>query len=928
MRRLLLVMALLSSGTAHAQADGGVTAPSVKPPRLVFQPRADFPLQALRGEPARTCTLRVTVDEAGEVARVEVVDTAGEELDWVAMGAVASSEFEPAEVDGVATPVQVDLKQTFTAGAAQVPDAGVPPPVEEVDAGPAWAQTPLPPPFSVQEMASFSGVVVDMQSRQPLGDVEVYVRVSEEEPMVTTTDEQGRFSLSLVPAGSYLVALTATGYEQFSTTETFQAGEQVQATYELRALRATAFETVVRDTIRRVSKVSMVVGSVSRVDEKDLVAMAPQSGNEVLRTVPGVIVVEEEGVGLRPNIAFRGLNPNRSSKILVLEDGAPVSLNPYGRPEAYYTPPIERMAGLEVAKGSDSILHGPQTIGGVLNYITADPPQKLTVISDARLGTYGYWLGHFAIGNTHGPVGYRLDVVHRRFVGPRHLDLQLVDVAGKVRVAWTPAAVSTFKLNVYDEDSAATYLGLTTPLYEANPYASPAIHDRYLIRRYSGAINHDHALNRYVRIQGLLYGNNIDRRWSRQDYDRVDRGTAYERIVTAPGREPDDDGGTLYFKDNLVHRNREYWVAGVEPRLILRIPLRYVESEIISGIRLHYERAREVRQESPLGFRSGEVMDDEDRTGVAVALFAQYRLTLFDTLRITPGLRVENFWARRHILRQRVPAGGTFTGQDVDVANNSYVYGIIPGLGVAYSLLEGLMFYAGVHRGFAPPRSADAISPSGEDLKLEAELSWNLEAGTRLALGDWLRAEGGVFLIDFENQIIAPTESGGATTRRLENSGRSRHTGLEATVTWDLARLTGWKFELPYSISYTLVEARFTAGPYDGNRVPYAPQHVVSSNIRFVHPLGFNMQLTGTYLSPQYTDPENTKVISADGTTGPIGRQLIVDGRVAYTFAPLGLTGYVSGKNLLDQKYIASRVPAGVQPGPPRQFIVGVRGEI
>ena len=40
--------------------------------------------------------------------------------------------------------------------------------------------------------------------------------------------------------------------------------------------------------------------------------------NEALRKVAGVHARDEEGFGLRPNIAMRGLNPTRSTKITLL----------------------------------------------------------------------------------------------------------------------------------------------------------------------------------------------------------------------------------------------------------------------------------------------------------------------------------------------------------------------------------------------------------------------------------------------------------------------------------------------------------------------------------------------------------------------------------------------------------------------------------
>ena len=81
--------------------------------------------------------------------------------------------------------------------------------------------------------------------------------------------------------------------------------------------------------------------------------------------MPGVFARDEEGFGLRPNIGIRGLNPTRSSKVLLLEDGIPLTYAPYGDNASYYHPPVDRFERIEVLKGSGQILFGPHTVGGV-----------------------------------------------------------------------------------------------------------------------------------------------------------------------------------------------------------------------------------------------------------------------------------------------------------------------------------------------------------------------------------------------------------------------------------------------------------------------------------------------------------------------------------------------------------------------------------
>ena len=106
--------------------------------------------------------------------------------------------------------------------------------------------------------------------------------------------------------------------------------------------------------------------------------------------------------------------PDRSSKVLILEDGIPVALNPYGEPQLYYTPTIDRMESIEVLKGSGQILFGPQTIGGVINYITADPPKSSRRQSqNCLVGKVNFLVDCFHYGNTFGNTGFQVNYLKK-----------------------------------------------------------------------------------------------------------------------------------------------------------------------------------------------------------------------------------------------------------------------------------------------------------------------------------------------------------------------------------------------------------------------------------------------------------------------------------------------------------------------------------
>ena len=156
-------------------------------------------------------------------------------------------------------------------------------------------------------------------------------------------------------------------------------------------------------------------GSAQVLDQAELESARVLSVAEALRKVPGVVVRDEEGFGLRPNIGIRGLNPTRSTKVLLLEDGLPFAFAPYGDNASYFHPPIERYERIEVLKGTGMLRFGPQTIGGVINYITPEPPQAFEGEIDAAVGNEGYRRLRVALG----AGGHRFDAMAKEGDGAR-----------------------------------------------------------------------------------------------------------------------------------------------------------------------------------------------------------------------------------------------------------------------------------------------------------------------------------------------------------------------------------------------------------------------------------------------------------------------------------------------------------------------------
>ncbi|HYE73110.1 MAG TPA: TonB-dependent receptor, partial [Blastocatellia bacterium] len=263
----------------------------------------------------------------------------------------------------------------------------------------------------------------------------------------------------------------------------------------------------------------------------------------------------------------------------------------------------------------------------------------------------------------------------------------------------------------------------------------------------------------------------------------------------------------------------------------------------------------------------------------------------------------------------------------------------IPGIGVSYSPTENTTFFAGVHRGFAPPRPADIISGTGGVVELDPELSWNYEVGVRSLPIKGLRLDAAFFRLDYENQIVPANLSGGVGST-LTSAGATLHQGFEFSGRVDSGTLTDSPHNFYVRAALTFVPiaeyrgatrfssvSGFSTTNIIGNRLPYSPERLINLNFGYSHPKGLDALMEYVYVSDQFSDDLNTVTPSANGQRGLIASYGIWNATLNYRlggferFAP---TLFVTTKNLSDKTYIADR-RRGIMPGIPRLVQAGVK---
>lgn len=668
---------------------------------------------------------------------------------------------------------------------------------------------------------------------------------------------------------------------------------------------------------------------------------------EALRKIAGIHARDEEGLGLRPNIGIRGLSPSRSTGVLLLEDGVPFTLAPYGDNASYYHPALDRFDRIEVVKGAGQIQFGPRTIGGVVNYVTRPIPAAPSGAIDVRTGNRGLVDVRARYGGTWGGAGLLVDLGRRTANGARdNIGSSLADGTVKATLSMGDHQSLVLKASVHAERSRITYSGLTEAEWAAAPRQNPFRNDSMLLDRTGLAATHRLELGPTATLTVAGYAYRISRDWWRQSSNSTER----------PNDASDPRCGGLANLSTTCGtqgRLREYRVQGLEPRIRADFATGEWSHQVDAGLRIHHETQdrRQVNGAFPSARTPGPVTDpnsgtveDNLRRNTAASAFVQHRL-LRGAWTATAGLRVEHVDYQR-INRQPV------AGHPEGVQGRSSLTQLIPGLGVTLLASESATLFAGVHRGFAPPRTEDLIdNTTGGVVDLEPEYSWNYEAGIRAQPVTGLTFETTAFRMDFQNQIVPASVAGGSGAV-LTSAGRTEHSGIEVAATASTRERWSWRHDLSLSLAYTWIPvARFAGERYafvgrtgadvigkvygaqngtgtrdpvavTGNRLPYAPRHLLTAGLGWALPNGVGIQVEAVHVGAQFGDPLNTTVTVADGQQGPIPAVTLWNLTLQGELPGPGLTGFVAIKNLFDELYLADRT-RGLLPGSPRMVQVG-----
>ena len=240
-----------------------------------------------------------------------------------------------------------------------------------------------------EDQNSVTGSVINKSEGRPLKGANVELKGDNNIKYGATTDDDGRFNIDEIEDGTYKISISFIGFEDYRDDVAIESGKsyKVDAVLEIQPIAMSRLE-IISDAIAPYQKLP---GAATVMNMQTIKLVNPIGTQEMLEHIPGINGYADDGIGnSRISISVRGLNPRRSSRVLILEDGVPIQPALYVYPNMYYNPPAERIDRLEVIKGSGAINFGPQTMGGVINYFTRRPRNEFGGAFKVTAGENGF----------------------------------------------------------------------------------------------------------------------------------------------------------------------------------------------------------------------------------------------------------------------------------------------------------------------------------------------------------------------------------------------------------------------------------------------------------------------------------------------------------------------------------------------------------
>jgi Fe(3+) dicitrate transport protein len=671
-----------------------------------------------------------------------------------------------------------------------------------------------------------------------------------------------------------------------------------------------------------------VVGTSIMAGKKNsLIVMDNINGNVVTNTmrqvmakVPGVHVWESDGSGIQIGVAARGLSPNRSWEFNTRQNGYDIAADPFGYPEAYYTPQLQAVQRIQVVRGAGSLQYGPQ-FGGMINFVLRDGSdinKKFQFETQNTIGSNG-------LVNTYNAVGGETEKVHYyAFYDHRNADGWRQNSRYKVGTGFATATVKVSKKLKIGAEVTSWHAnsqqpgGLTDAQFAQNDRQSLRSRNWFDLKWNIGALKASYDFTENNRVQATLFG----LAGNRSSIGYMQPPTVKDSINTQ----------TLAYNNRTLSVD-EYRNIGAEIRYLGDYKLMKNKSTISAGVRYfkgQTNRFNNGKGDTGSDFNTeviGEYPQQLEFNTTNWAAFAENIFRFGKRFILIPGIRLE------HIENEVSGQLNILNHIPVKAADQSKTRQfLLAGIGAEYHIGK-TEFYANWSEAYRPVLFSDLTANATTDVidpDMEDATGYNLDLGYRGKVKDYLFFDVGAFYLQYNNRIglLMQQNQDGTYYNYRTNVGNSFSRGVEALAEFNPVK--AFWHNLKYGSLSVFVSAGYTDARYDdyalttrlGNqlittdyynkKVENAPEWIVRYGLNYFYK-GLTATMQWSYVDEVFSDAVNTVNPSANGLNGLIPSYLVGDFSVNYKFQDrynirAGLN------NISDESYFTRR--AGGYPGP------------
>lgn len=598
----------------------------------------------------------------------------------------------------------------------------------------------------VLAQGTISGRVIDAETRQPLPGANVYLQGT---VIGSVTDTDGFFRIVNVPDEPMTLVVTMIGYGKFTQADIRVSAGEIQ-TLNIQ-LQPTVIETapVIITATKTERSLRDIPTSVSVMQALEIERRNIFSIDEALRFIPGVHFNMSQ-INIRGS---SGYSHGAGSRVLLLVDGTPILSGDSGE-ITWELIPVGQIERVEVVKGAGSTLYGSSALGGVVNIITKELPERSA--TSVRLQGGFYDKPYYSQWRWSGRSRFKhsLHLSHGLRIGA-------LQVAGSLGTLYD----DSYRMN----DSRRRTMGYLKSKYTLSPYQSITLSGFFIDQT----------------RHNFLYWKSFD--------------NALEPFEEQIGEEVE----SFRIQSNVQYRH----VFGSESFLTARISWYHSDWRDNIGVKGNASRSNVYGSEIQFNHAISEshflvsgvdvsyqTVDSDIfgvRNGYVFAAYFQDEWSVSGPLRLTGGIRFDV---------TRLDTIDTFMN-------------ISPRAGVVYSVSPGISLRASVGAGFRAPAPAEAFSTTAAsglivqpNPDLGAERSWSYEGGANVNITNWMNVEAAVFHSKFSDMIepvITSIEPTGEIKAQFKNVVKARVRGFEAGLTVSLFDRT-----LLPRVAYTFIDGR------------------------------------------------------------------------------------------------------------------------